>query len=96
MAATSDDLRSLLPLLEKPREEADLDDESAARLVAYAARAWSDWWASRALDWVDQGVWSEAVARSLIDCSQDKRYTQRTRHRAWRYIKSQVPRSHPH
>ena len=76
-----------LPLLEKPRAHADLTDEEAAALVAYGATAWSDHWASTALDWVDQGVWSEEVAEALRRTAQDKTYSQETRHRAWRYIK---------
>ena len=50
------DLRRLMPLLEQPRSLSDLDDETAARLVAFAARApWADHWAGKALDWVDAG-----------------------------------------
>lgn len=87
MSEAQEDLRSLLPLLERPRGEAELDDATARRLVAYGATAWSDWWASKALDWVDQGVWDDAVAEALGRTAQDKTYSQATRHRAWRYIK---------
>lgn len=86
-----EDLRSLLPLLKSPREDAELDEAAAQRLVAYGATAWSDWWASKALDWVDQGVWSEEVAEALRSCAQNKLYSQGTRHRAWHYVKPNVP-----
>lgn len=76
-----------LPLLEELRADAGLTDEEAAALVAFGATAWSDHWASTALDWVDQGVWSEEVADALRRTAQDKTYSQATRHRAWRYIK---------
>jgi hypothetical protein len=81
------DLRALLPLLEGPRRDAGLDDETERLLVAYGATAWSDWWASKALDWVDEGVWDEKVAEALHRCSQNQTYSQQTRHRAWRHIK---------
>jgi hypothetical protein len=45
-------------------------------------------WADKALDWVDQGVWSDEVAEALRRCSANQLYSQHTRHRAWRYIKS--------
>lgn len=82
-----EDLRSLLPLLERPRVESALDDAAARRLVAFGLTAWSDWWASKALDWVDQGVWDDAVAEALGRAAQDQTYSQATRHRAWRYVK---------
>jgi hypothetical protein len=85
--APFDDLRSLLPLLESPRQDAGLDEDTACRLVAYGATAWSDWWASKALDWVDQGVWGVSVAEALRSCSQNALYSQATRHRAWHYVK---------
>lgn len=83
------DLRVMVKLLEKPRSEVPaVDDVIAARLVAYALDGqWGDHWANGALDWIDQGVWSDDIAAALALVSQDKRYSQRTRHRAWRYIK---------
>lgn len=93
VADPHEELMPLLPLLEAPRANADLDDELAARLVAYGATAWSDWWASKALDWVDQGVWSDRVSDALVACSQDVRYSQQTRHRAWKSIKARFPRT---
>lgn len=81
------DLRDLLPLLEKPRSDTGLTDDEARRLVGYGATAWSDWWASRALDWVDQGVRGDEVAEALRRCSRDKTCSQETRHRAWRHVK---------
>ena len=81
------DLRAQLPLLEAPRRGARLDAAAEARLVVYGATAWSDWWASKALDWVDQGVWNEQVSDALRTCSQNKLYSQATRHRAWAYVK---------
>ena len=47
----------------------------------------SDHWASAALDWVDQGVWSQEVAEALRRTAHDKTYSQATRHRAWQYAK---------
>jgi len=81
------DLRDLLPLLEHPRIESGLADADARRLVAYGATAWSDWWASKALDWVEQGVSGDEVTEALRQCSQNKAYTQSTRHRAWQHVK---------
>lgn len=83
----SEDLRSLLPLLEHPRSDASIDELLAARLVAFGANSWSDWWASKALDWVDQGVWSAEVSSALKRCAADTRYSQITRDRAWRHVK---------
>ena len=90
-SAESKELMAKLPLLEAPRGAA-LDDDESARLVAYGLTAWSDWWAGKALDWVDDGVWSDAVAEGLRSCARDRRYSQRTRHRAWAHIK---PRGRP-
>lgn len=83
------DFRVMVKLLENPRVDLPtVDDAIAARLVAYTLGGpWGDHWASAALDWIDQGVWSEDVAAALTGVSHDKRYSQRTRHRAWRYIK---------
>ena len=78
----------LLQHLEHPRAAAPLDQETAAELVAYALTSWSDWWASKALDWVDQGVHSAAVLAALDQTARDQRYSQATRHRAWRMVKS--------
>jgi hypothetical protein len=88
MSTASDDLRSMLPLLEGPVAESGLANDVACRLVAYGATAWSDWWASKALDWVDAGVWDEQVADALRSAAQNQTYSQTTRHRARRYIKS--------
>ena len=82
------DLRDLLPLLESPPDQSGLDDDTATRLVAYGAVAWSDWWASKALDWAEAGVWSDEVADALQRTAQDRTYSQETRHRAWRLVKS--------
>lgn len=87
MSEPSENLRDQLPLLEHSREESELDDSAAAVLVAFALDAWSDHWAASALDWVDQGVWSEGVAEALRRCSQNHLRSQFTRHRAWHYIK---------
>lgn len=76
-----------LPLLEMRRADADLTADEAQALVAFGTTAWSDHWASSALDWVDQGVWSEDVAAGLRLCAENKTYSQATRHRAWGYVK---------
>lgn len=81
------ELMGRLPLLEKPRAETALTDEEAAALVAFGATAWSDHWASTALDWVDQGVWGDEVAAALRLCADNKTSSQGTRHRAWAHIK---------
>ena len=88
MAPESKDLRSLLPMLEHPRSESELDASTSIRLVAFALTSWSDWWASNALNWVDQGVMADQVTEALRSCAQDGRYSQQTRHRAWRYLKA--------
>lgn len=87
MDLPTEDLRSLLPLLEEPRCRSDLNEEQARRLVAYEVTSWSDRWASKALDWVHQGVWGDDVAAALQRTAQDQTYSQATRHRAWGYIK---------
>jgi hypothetical protein len=79
-------LVELLPLLEHPFDESDLDPASAVRLVHYALRG-SDYWAGKALDWVDEGVLSGDIGRALLRLSQDRRYAQQTRHRAWAHVK---------
>lgn len=81
------DLMPRLPMLEKPRADVDLTDEEAAALVTYGATAWSDHWASTASDWVDQGVWSQGVAEALRRTAKNEACSQRTRQRAWRYVK---------
>lgn len=81
------ELMARLPLLEAARTASGLSDVEAAELVAFGATAWSDHWASTALDWVDQGVWDEDVAAALRLCADNETYAQRTRHRAWAYIK---------
>ncbi len=57
------DVRDLLPILERLWSGSGLDDEEARHLVVYGT-AWPHWWASKALDWVDQGVWGGDVASS--------------------------------
>lgn len=86
-ATETDDLQAKLPLLEAPRAAAPLDDIEAARLVAYGLRSWSDWWASKALDWVDEGVWNEHVVAALVECRENKEFSQNTRHRAQSHAK---------
>jgi hypothetical protein len=87
VAEPSQDLIARLPLLEGPRVEAGLAEDEERALVAFAATAWSDHWASAALDWVDQGVWSDEVASALRLCAENMAYSQATRHRAWAYVK---------
>lgn len=87
MSEADRELTPRLPLLEKPRSEADLTDAEAAALVAFGATAWSDHWASTALDWVDQGVWSDGVVEALRQTAENETYSQQTRHRAWHHIK---------
>jgi hypothetical protein len=90
VAEPSQDLVASLPLLEGPRTKAGLTASEEQALVAFGATAWSDHWASAALDWVDQGVWSDEVATALRHCAENTTYSQVTRHRAWAYIKSQT------
>lgn len=81
-----------MPLLEAQRVDAPLDDHTAARLVAFAlSPGWSEYWARKALDWVDAGVMSDAVVEALKRLSQDERCDQSTRHRAWRQVKHLWP-----
>jgi hypothetical protein len=63
-----------MPRHEAQRADAEIDDNTAARLVAFAlSPGWSDYWAGRAVDWVDDGVTSDAVVEALKRVSQDKR-----------------------
>lgn len=77
-----------MPLLTHPRDEADLTDAEADELVTFAlAPPWADHWASKALDWIDQGVGSPAINDALRRVAKDKTYSQATRHRAWHKVK---------
>lgn len=73
-----DQLMARMTLLEKP----GLDEAGEETLVAFALAAWSDHWASSALDWVDQGVWSDEIAAAVAAAVENKNYSQATRHRA--------------
>jgi hypothetical protein len=87
---TVDDIRRLMPLLERRRAESGLDDKTAARLVEeVVCRPWSDYWVGFALDWIDTGIWSDKIADGLRAITQDKQFSQATRHRAWRYAKTE-------
>jgi len=91
--ASVDDIRALLPLLERPRSESGLDDATAVRLVEeVVCRPWSDYWVGHALDWIDANTWSDTIGEALRVVSQDKQFSQKTRHRAWRHVK---PRREP-
>jgi hypothetical protein len=89
-----DDLRSQMPLLEHPRSQAELDDAAAVELVEFVLCApWADYWVGCALNWIDAGIWSDKIDKALRAISQDKAFSQRTRHRAWRYVKPRQPPS---
>jgi len=80
-----------MPLLERPRSNADLDDAAATALLLFVFRLpWQDYWVARALDWVEAGLWREDMAEPLRAISQDRRYSQRTRHRAWSCVKART------
>jgi hypothetical protein len=86
--ADATDLRHLMPLLEQRRSLTDLDEASARSLVEFVVcRPWPDYWVLRAMDWLDDGIWSEAIEDALRSISQNKDFSQETRHRAWRYVK---------
>ncbi|MGB3676043.1 MAG: hypothetical protein WA988_16550 [Candidatus Nanopelagicales bacterium] len=72
----------LLARLEGSPGESNLSAAEAAGLVEYALRHGSEWWASHAIDWVDQGACNDAVAVALRAVTVDKRFSQRLRHRA--------------
>lgn len=76
MVQDSDDRLELLIQLEQPRTASRLDEAAATSLVEYALASRSEWWASKALDWVDQGVWTDDVAAAARRVSQDKTYSQ--------------------
>jgi hypothetical protein len=78
-----------LVLLEHARADADLTNDEAQALVAFGLTAWSDHWASAALDWVDQGVCAESIEAALRLCAENKTYSQGTRHRARRLVRQQ-------
>jgi hypothetical protein len=83
-----EDMRRLMPLLEGTLSESGLDRDTAVRLVEFVVSLpWPDHWVSRALDWVDEGLWTDAIRDALQPISQDKNFSQQTRHRAWRYVK---------
>ena len=83
-----DDMRSLMPLLEGSLADSGLDRGAAVRLVEFVVGLpWQDYWVALALNWIDDGVWSDAIGEALAPISQDKMFSQRTRHHAWRYVK---------
>lgn len=86
---SQDDLRRWMPLLEHPRAESGLDDDSAARLIAFTLdQGWQDHWVAFALDWIEDGLWRTEFADGLRRVVDDERsYSQQTRHRAWKYVK---------
>ena len=87
-----EDLRGLMPLLEAGPADALINEDTAARLVEFAlSPGWSEYWVGKALNWIDEGVTSDAVVEALKRVSQDKRLGQATRHRAWRHVKSRWP-----
>ena len=78
--------------LEAPRFQSSLDEETAVALVRWALTRSTDYWADKALDWVEfGGVPAEPVADALRECSDDKRKPQPLRHRALRSLKH-IPR----
>lgn len=79
-------MTSYLVQLEHPAQEADLDATTKSELVVFALNI-PNYWSSKALDWVDDGILSEPIMTTMRQVSQDKRYSQRTRHRAWQHVK---------
>ena len=72
----ADDLRRFMPLLERSRTQSGLDDETATRLVAFVFELpWPDYWVSRALDWIDDGVPADGLDEQIRKVSQDKAYS---------------------
>lgn len=83
---TGDDAR-FVPLLvrtEGPLADSDLSAADAAALVSYSLGNGSDWWANRAMDWIEQGIPSADVKDALDHAVDDDRLPQMTRHRALR------------
>jgi aminoglycoside phosphotransferase len=78
------DVSGSLPLLEAPLADSGLDEEAAVRLVeSVVCQPLADEWVSRALKWIDDGVWSDSISRALVSISQDLSFSPLTRHLAW-------------
>jgi hypothetical protein len=63
----------LMILTEGSREAANIDDAAAREMVIYCLGLGSDWWADKAIDWVDHGVSGTGVIESLAAAAQQVR-----------------------
>ena len=86
---------ALLIFLEHPFVEAEQLISSLGfepfpfrRLIEFAISSESDYWASLAVDWLEQGVpLNEKVANAINLMVEEKRASQKTRHRAFQLMK---------
>ncbi|GIE24854.1 hypothetical protein Ahu01nite_079560 [Winogradskya humida] len=86
-------LRSLLPLLERPFREVEAEvtartsfepDPPWLELITMALRWPTEYWADRALDWIEGGYANDELSSVLDETSQLPTRSQRFRHRALR------------
>ena len=89
-------LEWLLPLLERSADDVlisspdlGVDPSVLSALVCFAVTAWSDYWRSLALDWLEAG-WplDSATSAALATAKDSHQFSQATRHRAARLWRS--------
>ena len=73
--------------LESPYDPEAVSDYDPQELVRYALGA-SDYWASLALEWLDQGVPARGVESALLELEGQESRAQALRHHARRLRKS--------
>ena len=87
MSAARHPLVDHLVDLESPYEAETERSYQPAELVRFALGV-SDYWAGKALNWLDQGLSARGLERELSVTAEDRSRSQRTRHRASRLARS--------
>ncbi len=85
----------LLIFLEQPLIEAkelisslNIEPFPFRRLIEFAVSSDADYWAKLAVDWLEQGIpVDEKIAKAISLMIEEKRTSQKTRHRAFRLLK---------
>lgn len=86
--ASEDPMIQYLVELEVPYTEANEGPYDAVELVRYALGI-SDYWASLAVAWLEQGLPAATLVNDLRDIEATKSWPQSLRHRA-RFVRKQV------
>ncbi len=80
---------SLVTMLEQPYADSrvDFDSQREALLLGLSSIWPSDYWPSRALDWVESGFRiDDEIAEALMGASKRASYSQAFRHRAFAVV----------